>query len=80
MFIPSQINFLYEFEIRAAAKGDVRFLLGLDVLRSNVRIERQAWAEEKRALDRNRAFESSVEQAFLGLPTDNPAYPVNEVS
>lgn len=66
-----QINFLQYFQVHAAAKGNVPYLLSLDLLLANEGIRRQSEAEVKREEERIRSFESSVETAYKQLTSGN---------
>jgi len=62
-----QINFRQYFQIEAAAKGNLSFLLDLDLLMANRNIDRQVQAEEKQAAERIRTFEHAVETTHRQL-------------
>jgi len=62
-----EVNFLQYFQIQAAAKQNIPFLLSLDLLLANARIDRQESTDRKRAEERSRQFESSVECAHAEL-------------
>jgi len=66
-----EINFLNHFQIEAAAKQNIPFLLSLDLLLANARIDRQEWAEQRREAERTRQFESAVENAHRALASGN---------
>jgi hypothetical protein len=65
------LNLMEYFQIEAAAKGNVPFLLNLDLLRANEDIRRQETAELEKQGESRRLFEASVEQALLQTPNDN---------
>ena len=65
------INFLNYFQIEAGAKGNVSFLLGLDLLLANEAINRQHKTEQELAVDKIRSFEKTVEHALHEQTSDS---------
>jgi hypothetical protein len=59
-----ECNFLSYFQLEASAKGNIPYLLSLDLLLVNARIDRQYRAEQERAEANRHDFERSVETAL----------------
>jgi hypothetical protein len=58
------LNLANYFQIEAAAKGNVQFLLNLDFLLANEGIRRQEVTEQSQSEQSRKAFAESVETAF----------------
>lgn len=61
------LNFANYFQIEAAAKGNVPFLLNLDLIMANEGIRRQEIKQQAEALSQTRSFENSVDTAYKQL-------------
>lgn len=65
-----QLNFLGYFQTEAAAKGNVPFLLNLDLLLANEGIRRQETQEQVRVSEQSRSVENAAAPPSNGAGSD----------
>lgn len=59
-----QLNFLQYFQLEAAAKKNISYLLCLDLLVANENICRQEWQQSEPSRMQKLEFETAVETAY----------------